>query len=116
MKNIINRIKKKIKVTLSREMKDNDIDLEELNRMMKQENAILIDVRSPQEYKEGHLEGAILIPEYEIGKVIESKVKDKNANIILYCSSGGRSKRAEKTLKNKGYQKVYNLYNGLMSY
>ena len=37
------------------------LDLEELNRMMKQENTILIDVRSPQEYKEGHLGGAILI-------------------------------------------------------
>lgn len=77
---------------------------------------MLIDVRSPQEFREGHLDGAISIPEYDIKKEIEKIVLDKNKNIVVYCSSGGRSKKAQKTLNKLGYQNVYNVYNGFINY
>lgn len=48
-----------------RYMEPNDITMEQLKNMQIQ-GAILIDIRSPQEYNEGHLEGAIVLPEYEI--------------------------------------------------
>lgn len=75
--------------------------------------AILLDVRSSQEYQEGHLEGAILVPEFEIQRNIEKILKDKNQEIILYCSSGNRAKKAYRTMQLKGYNNLYNLKGGL---
>ena len=115
IKVMINKIKKIIKNKWNREIDENDIGLEELKQLQK-EDGIIIDVRSPQEYKEGHIDGAILIPEYEIKKGIENRIPDKNKNIVVYCSSGGRSKKVQKLLKKLGYHHVYNLYNGLTNY
>ena len=95
----------------NRDIKKDDIDMQELQEMAKK-GAILLDVRSPQEYREGHIDGAISIPEYEIKKEVEKKLKDKDINIVVYCSSGGRSKKAQKQLKKLGYKNVYNLYEG----
>lgn len=74
-------------------------------------NAILIDVRSPQEYAEGHLDNAINIPLYDLETKYEQINKD--ATIILYCQSGNRSRRALKILKDKGYDNVYQINGGL---
>ena len=112
---MINKIKNMIKSKWHREIEENDIGLDELKQFQK-EGAIIIDVRSPQEYKEGHIDGAISIPEYEMKKEAEKRLMDKNKNIVVYCSSGGRSKKAQKLLKKLGYSHVYNLYNGLTNY
>ena len=112
---MIEKIKKAIKSRLYREMEEKDIGLEEA-KQLQNEGAIVIDVRSPQEFREGHLDGAISIPEYDIKKEIENIVLDKNKNIVVYCSSGGRSKKAQKTLNKLGYQNVYNVYNGFINY
>ena len=64
---MINKIKDIIKNKWYREIEENDIGLEELKQFQK-EGAIIIDVRSPQEFREGHIDGAISIPEYEIKK------------------------------------------------
>ncbi len=85
-----------------------DITLEQLEKKQK-EGAIIIDVRSPQEYKEGHIQGAISIPEYEINKEIYQTLKNKEEEIVLYCSSGFRSRKALKKLQKMGYVNVYNL-------
>ena len=81
--------------------------------MMKNSNINLIDVRSSQEYEEGHLDGALNIPVYQIDKEIEKFVDNKEDTIILYCSSGYRSKEAKDILENLGYENVYNLKGGL---
>ena len=94
-----------------RSMDKYDIDERELNRLLSK-GAILVDVRSEQEYEEGHMEGAILLPEYDIKKKAVDLLPDKNMDIIVYCSSGTRSKKAQSELQNMGYTKVYNLYNG----
>ena len=112
---MINKIKNMIRSKWHREIEENDIVLDELKQFQK-EGAIIIDVRSPQEYKEGHIGGAISIPEYEMKRNAEDILKDKKKNIVVYCSSGGRSKKAQKLLKKLGYDHVYNLYNGLTNY
>lgn len=89
-----------------------DVNMEQLQQMA-QKGAILVDVRSPQEYEEGHLENSVLIPEYEMKSTVLKKIPDKNQLIIVYCSSGIRSKRAQKILWQMGYNKIYNLYQGL---
>lgn len=76
-------------------------------------NAVLLDVRSPQEYKEGHLESAINIPLYNLEVECEKKIKDKQRAIIIYCQSGNRSRKAIKILKAKKYNHLYQLKGGL---
>ena len=98
-----------------RSMEKNDITMEELKRMQSQ-GAIIIDVRSPQEYAEGHIEGAIVIPEYELKIRAKEIIKDKSQLIVVYCPRGFRSKKAQRILKYMGYENVYNLYKGLENY
>lgn len=112
---MINKIKNMIKSKWYREIEENNIELDEL-KQLQNEGAIIIDVRSPQEYREGHIDGAISIPEYEMKRDIENIVKDKETKIVVYCSSGGRSKKAQKLLNKLGYYYVYNLYNGFINY
>ena len=79
------------------------------------ENVILIDVRSRQEFLEGHLNGSINIPLYELEQCCERKLIDKNSIIITYCQCGARSKKAIVILKKHGYKNVYHLKDGLDS-
>lgn len=102
---------KKIKCQFKRCIEPNDINKNQLEELVKQ-GCILIDVRSKQEFEEGHLDNAICIPEYEIKKEIINIVNDKNKKIVLYCDTGSRSKKAEKILQKIGYKNVYNLYKG----
>ena len=90
-----------------------DISYRELQSLMKTQNIVLMDVRSGQEYEEGHLDGAINIPVYNIEKDIAKHVKNKEDTIILYCSSGRRSKQAKEILEKLGYSEVYNLKEGI---
>lgn len=69
----------------------------------------LIDVRSQEEWNEGHINGAILIPHTEIRHKISEVVPDKTRSIKVYCRSGGRASTALNTLKEMGYQNVDNL-------
>ncbi len=70
---------------------------------------VIIDTRSQQEYADGHLEGALLMPHDAIGGLIETRVPDKNTPILLYCRGGGRAEMARKSLVSLNYTKVENL-------
>ena len=67
---------------------------------------IILDVRTQEEYDEAHIEGAILIPDYEITNKAESVLKDKNQLILVYCRSGRRSKLAASELVKLGYTNI----------
>jgi phage shock protein E len=71
--------------------------------------AIVIDVRTEAEWKEGHIEGAILIPYDRIEEGIKSAAPDKGARIYLYCRSGRRTGIAFDVLKKAGYEDLINL-------
>ncbi len=96
-----------------RSASNKDISYKELKKFIKNKEIYLIDVRSGQEYEEGHLEGALNIPLYNIEKDIEKNIKNKDDTIILYCSSGSRSKKAKEILEKLGYGEVYNLKEGI---
>jgi len=72
------------------------------------EKSILIDVRTEQEFKQGHLKNAINIPHTEIRGKIKDYVKDKEEKIIVYCRTGRRSGIAKKILEDMGYKNVIN--------
>lgn len=67
---------------------------------------VIIDARTEDEFAEGHIEGAILIPEYEIKDRAEKELPDKDALILVYCRSGRRSKIASEELVRLGYTNV----------
>lgn len=67
---------------------------------------IIIDARTEEEFTEGHIENAILIPEYEIAQRAEKELPDKDALILVYCRSGRRSKIASEELVKLGYTNV----------
>ena len=67
---------------------------------------IIIDARTQEEYDQGHIPGAILIPEYEIADRAEKELPDKDQLILVYCRSGRRSKIAAENLVKLGYTNV----------
>ena len=109
---IINKMLSKLKIRNSRTSKD--ITISEAKQIIAtNKNVILLDVRSIQEYKEYHIDGAICIPHYEILSRIEKEIQNKNAIIIVYCQSGIRSKKTIQIMAKKGYQNIYHIKNGL---
>ena len=77
-----------------------------------QSSGILLDVRSPEEFAAGHLQGAVNIPHDRIAEEIAAAVPDKSVQVILYCRSGRRADTALKTMQAMGYENVSN-YGGL---
>ena len=71
--------------------------------------ALVIDVRSPGEFKSGHLARAINLPLDEIETVLPGRVPDKNQVLLLHCASGTRSGAACQKLKKMGYANAFNL-------
>ena len=67
---------------------------------------VIIDARTEDEFAEGHIENAILIPEYEISTRAEKELPDKEQLILVYCRSGRRSKIASEELVKLGYTNV----------
>ena len=79
----------------------------EAKALMDSENGyIIIDARTQSEYDEGHIPGAIMIPEYEIADRAEKELPDKDQLILVYCRSGRRSKIAAEELVKLGYTNV----------
>lgn len=77
----------------------------DIYQIMEENEHIIVDVRTPEEYNESHIEGAINIPHDQINENIDL---DKNKIIVVYCMSGARSNMAYKTLSTLGYE-VYDL-------
>ena len=70
------------------------------------EEHIILDTREQNEFDEGHIPGAILIPYTEIENKAEEMLPDKDKLILVYCRSGRRSKIAAEALSKLGYTKV----------
>ncbi len=76
--------------------------------------AVLLDVRTPQEYSEGHIPGSKNVPLQTLDKV-RSVVENKDAELFVYCYSGARSKQAAAALGQMGYTNVRNI-GGIAAY
>ncbi len=82
------------------------------NRLERGENWTLLDVREREEYREGHLDGAISLPRGFLEIRVEEAVPDKSTPIIAYCAGGVRSLIAARTLKEMGYENVVSMAGG----
>ena len=76
--------------------------------------AVLLDVRSPQEYREGHIPGSQNVPLQQLDKV-EEVTENKNTVLYVYCHSGARSRQAVSLLQAMGYINVHNI-GGIAAY
>ena len=83
------------------------ISMEEAMELMKtEENYIILDVRSQEEYDEKHIPGAVLVPNETIGTKDIPELPDKDQMILVYCRSGNRSKQAAEKLVALGYTNI----------
>ena len=74
--------------------------------MDREEGYVILDTRAQEEYDDGHIPGAILIPHDEILQKAESLLTDKDQLILVYCRSGRRSKLAAEDLQKLGYTNI----------
>jgi len=83
------------------------ITMNEAISMMNEETGyIILDVRRPDEFAEGHIPGAINVPNEDIGTEEIPNLPDKNQLILVYCRSGRRSKQASEKLVQLGYTNI----------
>lgn len=74
--------------------------------MESESDYVILDVRTEEEFAEGYIAGAMLIPDDEVMEKAESMLPDKNQLILVYCRSGRRSKLAAEALATLGYTNV----------
>ena len=89
-----------------------EIDTAEAEDRIRTGSPVVLDVREPDEYEQGALDGVIHIPRGHLEAQIENRVADHDAEIIVYCAGGVRSAFAAKTLTELGYTDVVSMDGG----
>ncbi len=92
------------------------ISADSLKIMLNTKHGILLDVRTPEEFTEGHLLGAINIDYNNDGFAAALDTLDKTKQYEVYCRSGHRSGESAKMMVKKGFKKVYNLEGGILKW
>jgi len=93
-----------------------DLNSLEFNQIISSKNGTLLDVRTPSEFANGHIEGAGQLNYYDFDFRQKLLLLPKNEPVYLYCNTGYRSKRAADILAKNGYKQVYNLEHGIMDW
>ena len=83
------------------------ISADKAKEMMDAGGVTVVDVRRADEYAQGHIPGAILLPNETIGEEALERLPNKEETLLVYCRSGNRSKAAAQTLAGLGYKNVY---------
>ena len=101
----------------SNKLSDNGIGRltnEQFRKEAKKPNTVIIDVRTPEEFQAGHIEGAVLMDYLETEKFVKQVVAlDPDKQYLLYCRTGKRSMNAATIMKTKGFTKVSDLKDGI---
>ena len=91
-----------------------DVSVDEALRLWQAKEAILIDVRTPAEYRDGHIPGVVNIPLAELEKRLGEIPKDKK--VVLICRTGNRSAQGTKLLRGKGLDNIFNSTGGMSTW
>lgn len=92
------------------------LDSQSFKKMISGSNVQLIDVRKPDEFLTGHLEGAKNIDFYSGKFNVEFNNLDKEKPIFIYCRSGARSKQTAEKIAEMGFKEIYDLKGGMLNY
>lgn len=79
-------------------------------------NQTIVDIRTPQEFAEGYIEGAVNINVFDKNFLDQMAQFDKSKPIFIYCRSGNRTSSASKKLSELGFQQVYDLQGGIVNW
>ena len=90
-------------------LNNNRISPENARELMEKGEARLVDVRTPGEYAQGHIEGSVLVPLDRLAFEKDKKIGNPEKPVIVYCLSGNRSSTAARMLIKAGYKKVHDL-------
>lgn len=82
--------------------------------MWRNEEAVIIDIRTQDEYQEGHIPGAALIPLDQLGSRMNEVPRDRK--VLLICRSGNRSAKGTSLLRSSGFDNVYNVTGGMLEW
>jgi rhodanese-related sulfurtransferase len=94
-----------------------NVNAEEAYNLIKDDKEfIILDVRTKEEYDDGHIPGAKLVPVQVLPTKLNELSEYKDKPILVYCASGGRSPRAVDTLVNDDFQNIYHLSRGISSW
>jgi len=94
-----------------------NVSAEEAYKLINQDKEfVILDVRTKEEYDDGHIPGARLIPVQVLQSKLEELDEYKNKPVLVYCASGGRSPRAVDTLVDNDFTNVYHLKRGISSW
>jgi rhodanese-related sulfurtransferase len=85
-------------------------------KLLAEGGVLLLDVRTPKEFQDGHIPNAQLLPFKELPNQINDVAKDKTQPILVYCGSGVRSAKAARILYQEGFRDVYDLSGGLRAW
>ncbi len=97
-------------------MNHKDVDTQSFKDLFEADAYVLLDVRTPEEYSNGHLKDATNIDFYKETFEDEIDVLDKRKKYLVYCRSGNRSRQAMFLMRDLGFEEVYNLTNGIISW
>jgi rhodanese-related sulfurtransferase len=88
-----------------------DVSVQQGKEMIDSGEVFILDVRTQEEYDEGHIMGSTLIPVDELDSRLKELPRDKK--ILVYCSTGHRSLTASEKLENSGFTQIYNMKGGI---
>lgn len=91
-----------------------NVDSGEVVKLLKNKDTVLIDVRTPEEYRKAHIRGAQLIPVSDLGQRIGEIPRQRP--IVVYCTVGSRSRVAAEMLASKKLPEVYNMSDGIIGW
>jgi phage shock protein E len=91
-----------------------DIDVATAESLRGQPNVVMLDVRTPEEYAQGHIPGIVLIPLDQVPNRLAEIPKDKT--VIVTCHTGNRSNQAAQLLRQKGYDNIHNMLGGIVAW
>jgi rhodanese-related sulfurtransferase len=91
-----------------------NVEVGEAKELIDKQEVVVLDVRTPEEFQQGHIPGATLIPV----QVLEGSLKelDKDTAYLVVCRSGNRSVQASDILTSNGFKEVYNMTGGMNSW
>ena len=94
----------------------NDLSVSEFSNKVTEAGVVTLDVRTPGEFNEGHIEGALLV-DFQSGN-FENEIAslDKSKTYAVYCRSGNRSGQAVKVMSEAGFTNIYNLNGGVIDW
>lgn len=102
--------------TASRGVAIHHLNPQDADKLISEGGVYLLDVRSPEEFQNGHIPGAVEIPLKELSRRLKELPADKTQPILVYCNNGDRSARAARLLYNEGRKDVYHLSGGLRAW